>query len=68
MEAGPGVLEGGRMQTMDYTTLMLLGREINASTVPARLENIMQTDDFTVRTAGRRWWCTTGPPIYQLSP
>lgn len=36
------------VQTMDYTTLLLQARELQQTLVPARLENVIQTDEFTI--------------------
>jgi len=33
---------------MDYTTMLLAAREMQQTLVPTRLENVLQTDDFTL--------------------
>lgn len=41
-------LQPTRVQTLDYTTLLLLGRELSNVLLPSRLEHIIQSDDFTL--------------------
>lgn len=44
----PTALQPTRVQTLDYTTLLLLGRELSNVLLPSRLEHIIQSDDFTL--------------------
>lgn len=56
-----------RVQTLDYTTLALVCRELSTVLTPARLEHIVQSDDFTLliqlRTLeGFRWLLLSWQP------
>ena len=37
-----------RLQTLDYTTLVLLTRELKQTLLPGRVENVMMADDFSL--------------------
>ncbi|MCS6959693.1 MAG: NFACT RNA binding domain-containing protein [Pseudanabaenaceae cyanobacterium SKYGB_i_bin29] len=60
------------MQPVDYTTLALVVGELNNVVVPARLEQVRQTDRFTLYLAlktvvGRRWLtCSWHPQAARL--
>ncbi|MFM7576966.1 MAG: NFACT family protein, partial [Microcystaceae cyanobacterium] len=50
------------MQSVDFTTLMALCRELQAQWLPARIEQVYQRDRHTLslalRTLERRGWLT----------
>ncbi len=56
------------MQPVDYTTLLFVTGELNATIVPARIEQVVQSDRFTIHLAlktlqGRRWLTCSWHPV-----
>ncbi len=56
------------MQPVDYTTLAFVVGELNRTIVPARLEQVVQSDRFTIHLAlktlqGRKWLTCSWHPV-----